>query len=175
MTEANENKIQEIRKKLLKIPIRHSESPFNRFDSFLDRNGLSGKLSLKYINSASRNNQSYYELRKTQNKSWAFDQAREGIELARDNQHEKAMKKYDSALELDPNCIEALIARGCLYANTQKLKLAVHDLEEALDIDPDHENAKKYLDTIKEKRRMKKQEKRDKEKMVRNGEFLLPY
>ena len=85
------------------------------------------------------------------------------------------MKKFTSALELDQDCVEALVGRGCLYANDKKYKLAIEDLEEALDIDPSHKNAKIYLSEIVEKQRKKTKAAKEKEKIIRAGEVILPY
>ncbi len=49
------------------------------------------------------------------------------------------------ALKIDPENVEALVARGALFANNTKLRKAVEDFEKALSIDPEHKNAKKYM------------------------------
>lgn len=121
------------------------------------------------------NNIDYLTLRETQNKKHAFKQACEGIELLKEKEAGKAIKKFTSALELDQDCVEALVGRGCLYANDKKYKLAMEDLEEALEIDPSHKNAKIYLDEIVEKQRKKTKAAKEKEKVIRAGEFILPY
>ena len=117
----------------------------------------------------------YLLLRKKQNQAWAFQQAVEGIELAKSGDFQKAFKKYNTALELDPSCVEALVGRGCAYANERKYKLAVEDLEEALDIDPNHKNAHAYLNEILATQKKRKQERRKSEKLIKSGEFILPY
>lgn len=117
----------------------------------------------------------YLDLRKKQNKQWAYQQAVEGIAFAKGSESEKAMKKYNSALELDSDCVEALVGRGCLYANEKKYKFALLDLEEAFEIDPSHPNAKRYLHEIKSIQKQKKLERRKSEKIITSGEFLLPY
>jgi tetratricopeptide (TPR) repeat protein len=116
----------------------------------------------------------YLELRKTQNKAWALQQAREGILLAKSNDLQGAKKKYDVAIELDDNCVEAYVGRGCAYGNEKKLKLAIEDLRMALDIDPHHKNAQYYLDTLLAKQKKKKQSKKDSQKRLLEGEYLLP-
>ena len=40
------------------------------------------------------------------------------------------------------------MARGCAYANHGKFAEGVVDLKKALRLDPDHSNAKTYLETI---------------------------
>ena len=49
------------------------------------------------------------------------------------------------ALKVDPSNSEALVARGALYANSGKLDPAIKDFEDALEHNPDHKNAKKYM------------------------------
>jgi tetratricopeptide (TPR) repeat protein len=117
----------------------------------------------------------YQALREQQNKSHAFKLAFEGIELLKEKESAKAMKKFASALELDPDCVEAFVGRGCLYANEKKYQLAIEDLEAALEIEPGHKNAKIYLGDIEEKQRQKKLERSKREKLIRAGEFILPY
>ena len=46
---------------------------------------------------------------------------------------------------MDPSNSEALVARGALYANSGKLEPAIKDFEDALEHNPDHKNAKKYM------------------------------
>ena len=116
----------------------------------------------------------YMELRKTQNKAWAMQQAREGILLAKSNDIQSAKQKYDIAIELDDNCVEAYVGRGCAYGNEKKFKLAIEDLRMALDIDPKHKNAQHYLDTLLLKQKKKKQSKKDMQKRLLEGEFVLP-
>ncbi|KAJ3598799.1 hypothetical protein NHX12_032763, partial [Muraenolepis orangiensis] len=53
--------------------------------------------------------------------------------------------KCTAALELDTGNVEALVARGALYANKGSLVKAISDFELGLKSCPDHRNAKKYL------------------------------
>jgi tetratricopeptide (TPR) repeat protein len=140
-----------------------------------------GQLCVKYgleqsvwFNKREKVDIDYLELRKTQNQSWALQQAREGILLAKSNDLQGAKQKYDVAIELDDNCVEAYVGRGCAYGNEKKYKLAIEDLRMALDIDPDHKNAQHYLDTLLSKQKKKKQSKKDSQKRLLEGEFILP-
>jgi len=75
-------------------------------------------------------------------------------------QHAKAQKYYESgkfpdafmclntALSIYPKNIEALVSRGILYANTNNLRKAFIDMEEALKIDPTHENARHQMSVL---------------------------
>lgn len=38
-----------------------------------------------------------------------------GIDLARKNNLDQAIAKYDKALQMDDSCVEALVARGAAY------------------------------------------------------------
>jgi tetratricopeptide (TPR) repeat protein len=97
-----------------------------------------------------------------------------GIAHAKKGDAKKAMLNYDQAIDLDPNCIEAYVSRGCLYANENKNKLAIEDLEFALTLDETHANAMDYLTKIKAKRRREKEIKKEGARRVINGEFMLP-
>ncbi|KAJ3371788.1 Tetratricopeptide repeat protein 14 [Kappamyces sp. JEL0680] len=97
----------------------------------------------------------------------------DGIELAKTNDFQGAMKKYNAAIELDSNCVEAYVSRGCLYANNDKTRLAIADLELALTLDPHHQNAQAYLDKIKKKRREEKKRKKDTVSALSKGDFVL--
>jgi hypothetical protein len=48
-------------------------------------------------------------------------------------------------LSIDKDNVEALAARGTLYANNGSLERAIADFRAGLAIDPNHKNAKKYL------------------------------
>ncbi|VDP12028.1 unnamed protein product [Soboliphyme baturini] len=68
-----------------------------------------------------------------------------GIERLRQGLSTEALQLFNKALEVDPTNIDALVARGALYANTDCFALAVKDFEEALKLDSSHSNARKYL------------------------------
>lgn len=57
----------------------------------------------------------YLLLRQIQNRDWALHHVAEGIDHAQKDEFGEAMKKYQAALELDPECVEALVARGAAY------------------------------------------------------------
>ena len=48
-------------------------------------------------------------------------------------------------MHIDPENVEAFVARGALYANKGNLKTAIKDFEEALKINKVHLNARKYM------------------------------
>ncbi|KAM7409247.1 hypothetical protein PAMA_000957 [Pampus argenteus] len=84
-------------------------------------------------------------IRKKQSSSWALKCVRAGVDHFKHARHVEAMNEYNKALEIDTNNVEALVARGALYANKGSIMKAITDFELALASCPDHRNAKKYL------------------------------
>ncbi|XP_051765687.1 tetratricopeptide repeat protein 14 isoform X2 [Ctenopharyngodon idella] len=68
-----------------------------------------------------------------------------GVDHFKSGRHVEAMNEYNKALEIDTNNVEALVARGALYATKGSLMKAIDDFELALENCPTHRNAKKYL------------------------------
>ncbi|KAG7242290.1 hypothetical protein INR49_023965 [Caranx melampygus] len=99
-------------------------------------------------------------IRKKQSASWALN-VRAGVDHFKHGRHVDAMNEYNKALEIDTNNVEALVARGALYANKGSILKAITDFEVALESCPDHRNAKKYLcQTLVERgRQLEEQEK----------------
>lgn len=100
-------------------------------------------------------------IRKKQSASWALKCVRMGVDHFKNGRHVEAMNEYNKALDIDINNVEALVARGALYANKGSLLKAITDFELALESCPDHRNAKKYLSqTLVERgRQLEEQEK----------------
>ncbi|XP_068581119.1 tetratricopeptide repeat protein 14 isoform X2 [Cebidichthys violaceus] len=84
-------------------------------------------------------------IRKKQSASWALKCVRAGVGHFKHGHHVEAMNEYNKALDIDTNNVEALVARGALYANKGSIMKAITDFELALQSCPDHRNAKKYL------------------------------
>uniref|UniRef100_A0A3P8TCR0 Tetratricopeptide repeat domain 14 n=1 Tax=Amphiprion percula TaxID=161767 RepID=A0A3P8TCR0_AMPPE len=84
-------------------------------------------------------------IRKKQSAQWALKCVRAGVDHFKHGRHVDAMNEYNKALEIDSNNVEALVARGALYANKGSIMKAITDFELALESCPDHRNAKKYL------------------------------
>lgn len=59
-----------------------------------------------------RKSKDYLELRNRQNLNWALEEVKEGIQLAKDKDLEKAIQKYSYALNIHEKCVEAFVARG---------------------------------------------------------------
>ncbi|XP_067272495.1 tetratricopeptide repeat protein 14 isoform X1 [Pseudorasbora parva] len=84
-------------------------------------------------------------IRKKQSVSWALKCVKTGVDHFKSGRHVDAMNEYNKALEIDTNNVEALVARGALYATKGSLIKAIDDFELALESCPTHRNAKKYL------------------------------
>ncbi|KAJ8374302.1 hypothetical protein SKAU_G00048820 [Synaphobranchus kaupii] len=84
-------------------------------------------------------------IRKKQSASWALKCVKIGVDHFKSRRHVDAMNEYNKALEIDTNNVEALVARGALYATKGSLSKAMDDFQLALDGCPTHRNAKKYL------------------------------
>lgn len=84
-------------------------------------------------------------IRKKQSASWALKCVRAGVDLFKHGRHVDAMNEYNKALDIDTNNVEALVARGALYANKGSIVKAITDFELALESCADHRNARKYL------------------------------
>ncbi|KAK6483943.1 tetratricopeptide repeat protein 14-like isoform X1 [Huso huso] len=84
-------------------------------------------------------------IRKKQSASWALKCVKVGVDHFKSGRHAEAMNEYNKGLEIDPNNVEALVARGALYATKGNLIKAIDDFELALESCPTHRNARKYL------------------------------
>nr|DBA26202.1 TPA: hypothetical protein GDO54_010494 [Pyxicephalus adspersus]DBA26203.1 TPA: hypothetical protein GDO54_010494 [Pyxicephalus adspersus] len=84
-------------------------------------------------------------LRKKQSASWALKCVKQGVDYFKLGRHVDAMNEYNKALEIDAKNVEALVARGALYATKGSLNKAIDDFEVALENCPTHKNARKYL------------------------------
>ncbi|XP_048203017.1 tetratricopeptide repeat protein 14 isoform X2 [Perognathus longimembris pacificus] len=84
-------------------------------------------------------------LRKKQSSSWALKCVKTGVDYFKVGRHVDAMNEYNKALEIDKQNVEALVARGALYATKGSLNKAIEDFELALESCPTHRNARKYL------------------------------
>ncbi|KAG2463333.1 TTC14 protein, partial [Polypterus senegalus] len=84
-----------------------------------------------------------------------------GVDHFKSGRHVEAMNEYNKALEIDTCNVEALVARGALYATKGSLSKAIEDFELALENCSTHRNAKKYLcQTLVERGRQLKQKRK---------------
>jgi len=93
----------------------------------------------------------YDKLRELQNREWAQDIVAAGIDCAKKGDYKKAMKNYNEALKIDPYNSDAYTAKGAAYVNVNMLEEAVEEFEKALKLNPEHQNARKYLEVTKSK------------------------
>jgi len=84
-------------------------------------------------------------LRERQSKLASKKYVTKGVECFKKGEHQEAMNNYRTALELDKENTDALVARGALYSSKKQWRAACEDLEAAYKIDPAHKNAKDYL------------------------------
>uniref|UniRef100_A0A914V014 Uncharacterized protein n=1 Tax=Plectus sambesii TaxID=2011161 RepID=A0A914V014_9BILA len=84
-------------------------------------------------------------MRKVQNNKLAMKSVVKGVERFRAGKNGEAMQHLNKALQVEAENVEALVARGALYANSESFVLAVQDLELALKIKDSHANGRKYL------------------------------
>ncbi|XP_077983119.1 uncharacterized protein LOC144437959 [Glandiceps talaboti] len=84
-------------------------------------------------------------LRKEQTHKWSMKSTAKGVTLFKEGGYIEAMQYFNHALQLDKQNVEALVARGALYANRDSLDKAIGDFEDALKINSIHRNARKYL------------------------------
>lgn len=94
----------------------------------------------------------FVELRTAQNKKYSMEILKQGLLEARIGKHVEALKKYDSALEMDASNVDARVARGVSLSNMLKYEEAIEELTEALKLSPSNENAKRYLELTKHKK-----------------------
>eukprot|EP00474_Spongospora_subterranea_P001055 CRZ01513.1 hypothetical protein [Spongospora subterranea] len=92
----------------------------------------------------------HYNLRAAQNIDWALKGVARGIEFARQNRFSDAVRCYSHALNVEPQCVDALVSRGIAMINLNKLDDAIKDLTHALDLEPGHVDAAKYITLAKE-------------------------
>ncbi|KAK3575858.1 hypothetical protein CHS0354_034454 [Potamilus streckersoni] len=84
-------------------------------------------------------------IRKIQSQKWAHQSVASGIKYFKAGKHMEAMQEFNRALQIDTNNVEALVARGALYANNESYHKAIQDFEDALAVNLNHSNARKYL------------------------------
>ena len=94
-------------------------------------------------------------LRQLQNTQWAKETVARGITLSRNGSYANAMRLYQHALEIEPNYVEAVVARGACWVLQGQLRRGKEEFERALEMDASNAYARKYLDACNE--RLKKE------------------
>ncbi|XP_042240388.1 tetratricopeptide repeat protein 14-like isoform X2 [Homarus americanus] len=87
----------------------------------------------------------YKSLRKAQMSRWAHKSVADGVVFFKRGQHEEAFQCLNKALQIDNENVEAFVAKGALLANLGRFEKAVEDFEQALEHNPTHSNARKYI------------------------------
>ncbi|XP_038050087.1 uncharacterized protein LOC119723484 [Patiria miniata] len=124
------------------------DNPFNV--AYLgDKLGLKDTCPLSLMRGLQRSNfpeKEYAEpLRKWQTNRWSMESVAKGVEHFKAGRLLDAMQHLNKALEIDEENVEALVARGALYANKDLLSKALQDFGKALKINPNHRNANRYM------------------------------
>uniref|UniRef100_A0A7I4XSU5 TPR_REGION domain-containing protein n=1 Tax=Haemonchus contortus TaxID=6289 RepID=A0A7I4XSU5_HAECO len=84
-------------------------------------------------------------IRKRQNEMLADEYVVRGVEHMRSGNREAAIVVLNQALEINPHCVEALVARGAAYSTNGHYVLAEADFDQALSLMPTHSNARNYM------------------------------
>ncbi|KAL3139727.1 hypothetical protein ABBQ38_004032 [Trebouxia sp. C0009 RCD-2024] len=77
--------------------------------------------------------------------AWSGEAVKQGVAHAKKAEYDTALGCYKKALELDRRNVDAWVARGAAYANQHAFPKAISDFQTALEIEPGHVNASKYL------------------------------
>ncbi|KAK6056831.1 tetratricopeptide repeat protein, partial [Cooperia oncophora] len=84
-------------------------------------------------------------IRKRQNEMLADEYVVRGVEHMRSGNREAAIVVLNQALDINPHCVEALVARGAAYSTNGHYVLAESDFDLALSLMPTHSNARNYM------------------------------
>eukprot|EP01134_Creolimax_fragrantissima_P004881 CFRG4881T1 len=92
-------------------------------------------------------------LRSEQNRRRAHDLVSRGVVIMKKGgSQSECLAMFDEALLVCPDYIEALVARGVLHMQYDRMEQAVKDLTQAVALSPTHANAVKYLTATLSKR-----------------------
>lgn len=84
-------------------------------------------------------------LRKEQTTKMALAFVSKGVDYFKAGNNIESFQCLNKALSIDKDNVEALVARGALYANNGSLEKAIIDFEAGLAIKSEHKNARKYI------------------------------
>lgn len=81
---------------------------------------------------------------KVQCGKWAYKSVKQGVHHFKSGNTVEAFQCLNKALQIDPQNVEALVARGALYANNNSFSRAMDDFNSALELNSSHVNACKF-------------------------------
>lgn len=84
------------------------------------------------------------DLRKEQTRRFAMTHVVRGAELTRENKCFEAIQCFNKALNIDEQCVDAYVGRGAASAGLRNFSASLQDLEKAIELQPEHRNARKY-------------------------------
>ncbi|KAF7638126.1 Eukaryotic translation initiation factor 6 [Meloidogyne graminicola] len=84
------------------------------------------------------------DLRKEQTRRFAMSHVVRGAELTRENKCFEAIQCFNKAINIDEQCADAYVGRGAASAGLRNFSASLQDLEKAIELQPEHRNAKKY-------------------------------
>ncbi|EAS01626.3 tetratricopeptide repeat protein (macronuclear) [Tetrahymena thermophila SB210] len=90
-------------------------------------------------------------IRELQNIRWAKQSLDEATRLIKENKHPQALQYLSTAQDFDPYMPQIYVTRGCALANLGKYKEGIIELKKGLQLDPDDEITKKYLERVLKK------------------------
>jgi hypothetical protein len=124
-------------------------------DSMIKVYNLNENGSLLGRNSFPGEEFSFKSLRFAQNQAWAKESVVKGISLAKKANYDSAMKCYNHALDIEPNFVQAFVARGACYVLQGEYDKAVKEFDQALKLDPKQPYAKDYRQACLDKLNIK--------------------
>eukprot|EP00079_Xenopus_tropicalis_P025517 XP_012818845.1 PREDICTED: tetratricopeptide repeat protein 14 isoform X2 [Xenopus tropicalis] len=109
-------------------------------------------------------------LRKKQSSSWALKCVKHGVDYFKVGRHVDAMNEYNKALEIDDKNVEALVARGALLEEEDKLLNAESYYSKVLTLDETFTEAEEALSKLRQRMQKsleKREEQDEKEEKVK--------
>ncbi|KAJ2958343.1 hypothetical protein NQZ79_g6074 [Umbelopsis isabellina] len=98
---------------------------------------------------SARELENYLELRQLQNEAYAKAAVVEGIKLYNEDKLKEALDYYKRAVNMDPKYAEAWYRASQVFAQKKNIDEAIKNLERALRIQPEYEEAKAMLQKLK--------------------------
>jgi len=83
-------------------------------------------------------------LRREQTLKLAMTHVVKGAELTREAKFFEAIQCFNKALAVDETCADAYVGRGAASAGNRNFPSALQDFDRALELNPEHNNARRY-------------------------------